>query len=71
MEAYQGYFKGERFIPLENVTIPENRRVIVTVLDDAVSGPELEICALLEEGLEDMRAGRGKLVDEAFAGLMK
>ena len=35
MQAYQGYFKDGRFISLENVRIPENKRVIVTILDEA------------------------------------
>ena len=29
----------------------------------------LELYSLIEEGLEDMRAGRGKPVEEAFTGL--
>ena len=39
VQAYQGYFQeGGRFIPDEKmIKIPTNRRVIVNILNDAVS----------------------------------
>jgi len=37
MHALEGYFKGGVFYPLNSpVDIPDNRRVIVTVLDEQV-----------------------------------
>ena len=67
MEAYQGYFRGGQFYSLEDVAMPENRQVIVTVLDDAVSSAELELCALLKKSLEDTQAGRGTPIDKFAA----
>ncbi|TYQ14636.1 UNVERIFIED_CONTAM: hypothetical protein Cloal_0990 [Acetivibrio alkalicellulosi] len=37
MLALKGYFNGKDFIPLENVQIKRNQKVIITVLDEFVS----------------------------------
>lgn len=34
LKAYQGYFNNGQFISLDNIPIPEKKRVIITVLDD-------------------------------------
>ena len=36
IQAYQGYFQNERFIPLEDVTIPENVEVYVMITGKAI-----------------------------------
>lgn len=36
MEAYQGYFENGRFIPFDEVSIPERKRAIVTILDEPI-----------------------------------
>jgi hypothetical protein len=38
--ALKGYFNGKDFIPLENVQIKRNQKVIITVLDEFVSDGE-------------------------------
>jgi len=38
--ALKGYFNGKDFIPLENVQIKRNQKVIITVLDEFVSDSE-------------------------------
>ena len=44
IQAYQGYFHAGRFIPdISSVKIPENRRVIVNVLEDVASNAEVAI----------------------------
>ncbi|NLD48217.1 MAG: hypothetical protein GX660_13655 [Clostridiaceae bacterium] len=40
MLALKGYFNGKDFIPLENVQIKRNQKVIITVLDEFVSDSE-------------------------------
>ena len=34
MQTYEGYFENDRFIPLGTAKIPNNKRVILTVLDE-------------------------------------
>ena len=36
MLSIQGYFEDGKFIPLNPVAIPEHKRAIVTILDEAV-----------------------------------
>jgi hypothetical protein len=36
MQAYQGYFDGESFKPLEHIPAKPNQRVIITVMDEYV-----------------------------------
>ena len=36
MQSYQGYFEKGQFVPIGTVSIPERRRVILTVLDEPV-----------------------------------
>jgi hypothetical protein len=40
MQAYSGYTENGRVIPLGN--LPDGRRVIITVLDEAVENPRAE-----------------------------
>lgn len=35
MLSFQGYFEDGKFIPLNPVAIPEHKRAIVTILDEA------------------------------------
>jgi len=55
MEAYQGYTEDGKVVPLTNQAIPDGRRAIVTVLEDAESRLERQKKALLalEQGLAD------------------
>ena len=40
MLAINGYFDGESFQPLENVTLKKNQQVIITILDNATYTPK-------------------------------
>jgi hypothetical protein len=40
MVSLQGYFEGDRFVSAHVATIPQHKRTIVTVLDEAA--PELK-----------------------------
>ena len=40
MLALKGYYNGKDFIPLENVQIKRNQKVIITVLDEFVPDGE-------------------------------
>jgi hypothetical protein len=35
VQAFQGYFERGRFIPFGAVSVPEHKRAIVTILDEA------------------------------------
>ncbi len=39
MLAYQGYFENGQFVSLDAVKVPDQRRVILTVLDEIVQKP--------------------------------
>ena len=41
MLAINGYFDGESFQPLENVTLKKNQRVIITIMDDFINSDEI------------------------------
>lgn len=69
MEVYEGYFENGQFIPLGDFQIPEKRRIIITVLDEAPNIPENKdaqawneffaaIKAAGDEQVPDFRAGR-------------
>lgn len=36
MLSFQGYFESGKFVSLDNISIPENKRAIVTILDEVV-----------------------------------
>jgi predicted DNA-binding antitoxin AbrB/MazE fold protein len=38
MQAYQGYIENGLVVPLEAQSLPEGRKVIVTVLDEEIAG---------------------------------
>ena len=37
LRSYQGYFYNKQFISLDNIPIPEKKKVIITVLDDELT----------------------------------
>jgi hypothetical protein len=43
MLAVKGYFNGKEFIPLEQVSIKQNQKVIITVLDEFVTPEEPKV----------------------------
>ena len=42
IQTYQGYFQNERFIPSEDVTIPENVEVYVMITGKAIPSVKTE-----------------------------
>ena len=48
MQAYQGYFQDGQFVPIGAATIPERRRVIITVLDEPLPQHDEQIEAFEE-----------------------
>jgi hypothetical protein len=38
MQALRGYYNGKEFVPMEKVNIKPNQKVIITILDEYVSG---------------------------------
>jgi hypothetical protein len=71
VEAYQGYFVNERFVPYDNVVIPEDREVIVTVLDKPAQESRIDrqLRALEEfqNGLRDCDEELGPEFDEIIS----
>ena len=57
MEAYQAYYEKGRIIPIGNPTIPEGRRIIITVLDESVENHVQRRLAALDKFQEEIRAG--------------
>jgi len=69
MEAYQGYTEDGKVIPLANQAIPDGRRAIITVLEDAESKLARQKNALLalEQGLADCTETLPPEFDEILA----
>jgi len=69
MEAYQGYTEDGKVIPLANQAIPDGRRAIITVLEDAESRLTRQKNALLalEQGLADCTEPLPPEFDEILA----
>ena len=42
MLSVRGYSKDNCFIPIENITIPDGKQVIVTILEETAAIPEYE-----------------------------
>lgn len=63
MLALKGYFNGKDFIPLENVQIKRNQKVIITILDEFVSE-----CESVDKPYKKYV---GKLSDENFNELQE
>jgi hypothetical protein len=71
MDAYQGYTENGKIIPLGNPALPDGRRVIITVLDEAVQTVDRIKRQL--DALEKFRKGMeatGPLPDE-FEDIIK
>jgi hypothetical protein len=65
MEAYQGYIENGKVVPLNNATLPDGHRVIITVLDDRVAQPtraqeQLQALIRFRQGMKET----GPLPDE-------
>lgn len=58
MLALRGYFNGKNFVPLEEVSIKKNQKVIITVLDESIT-PEPQQTKPFKKYL-------GALNDESF-----
>ncbi|MCL1820983.1 MAG: hypothetical protein FWG36_10070 [Oscillospiraceae bacterium] len=43
LQTYQGYFDSGQFISLDNLSIPEKKRAIITILDDEIDVKRLNI----------------------------
>ena len=63
IQAYQGYFQNERFIPLENVTIPENVEVYVMITGKAIPPINTE-AQQQRQGFEKFFSGIASIDDE-------
>ena len=56
IQAYEGYFENGSFFPVgQAVSIPERRRVFVTVLNEPIADAEKQRDAILARGMEAMR----------------
>lgn len=42
MQAVKGFFNGEKIVPLENVSLKENQKVIITILDEYVQNEKID-----------------------------
>jgi len=42
MQAVKGFFNGEKIVPLENVLLKENQKVIITILDEYVQNEKAD-----------------------------
>jgi hypothetical protein len=65
IRAYQGHFEQGRFISLENVVIPENKRVFVMVVDDELP-PVKTIAEQQHDALIEFFAGIGAIKGESL-----
>jgi len=48
VQAYSAYYENGSIIPIGNPTIPEGRRIIITVLDEAIEIPRVNIVRAVE-----------------------
>lgn len=64
MLSFQSYFESGKFIPLDNVLIPENKRAIVTILDEAAPATESQNSKAWKEFLVDIQNCDEKLSPE-------
>ena len=54
LQTYQGYFKNGQFISSEKITIPEYRRVILTVLDEPIKQEGSEHSKIWNDFFEEL-----------------
>jgi len=64
MEAYQGYFENGQFIPLGNFKIPDKKRVILTVLDEAPRFPAMNDLAAWDSFFSKIKAAEDESVPD-------
>ena len=69
MEAYQGYTADGKVVPLANQALPDGRRAVITILEEAESRLERQKKALLalEQGLADCNEPLPPEFDEIIA----
>lgn len=56
MLSFQGYFELGKFVPLDDVSIPEHKRAIVTILDEVAPAKDTQNAKAWREFFSDLES---------------
>ena len=71
MIAIQGYFVKNKFVSAENITIPDGKRAIVTILDEYADEVPNEVTLEAMHEIENMRNGKIPKHQQSVESLFK